>query len=153
MLIDPLDLRTPIAAFNGGVVVDRAMTVLEQQRVPSELVKPISDLMHTFGLSVWIYRGADWYVPDLKGPHVDREAWTVKFEPILMKSLDGLTDDVAKIVGVSDDNDAVAWCCAHDGSFRSVVMARPPGYDVVTGRVGVRPSARSDARRLGWRSP
>jgi Cof subfamily protein (haloacid dehalogenase superfamily) len=112
MLIDPLDLRTPIAAFNGGVVVDRAMTVLEQQRVPSELVKPISDLMHTFDLSVWIYRGADWYVPDLKGPHVDREAWTVKFEPILMKSLDGLTDDVAKIVGVSDDHDAVAKASA-----------------------------------------
>ena len=45
--------------------------------------------MHSFELEVWIYSGADWYVPDLKGPHVDREAWTVKFEPILMNGLDG----------------------------------------------------------------
>ena len=64
--------------------------------------------MTSFGLTVWIYRGADWYVPDPKGPHVDREAWTVKFEPKVMDGLDGLTDRVAKIVGVSDDHDAVA---------------------------------------------
>ncbi len=68
--------------------------------------------MTSFGLSVWIYRGADWYVPDPKGPHVDREAWTVKFEPKVMDGLDGLTDRVAKIVGVSDDHDAVAKASA-----------------------------------------
>jgi Cof subfamily protein (haloacid dehalogenase superfamily) len=108
MLIDPLNLQTPIAAFNGGVVVDRSMAVLEQQILPAELVVPLSDLMHSFDLSVWVYRGADWYVPDLKGAHVDREAWTVKFEPILMGSIDDITDNVAKLVGVSDDHDAVA---------------------------------------------
>ena len=108
MLIEPLDLQTPIAAFNGGLIVDREMTVLEERVLPEELVVPIRDEMTSFGLSVWIYRGADWYVPDPKGPHVDREAWTVKFQPKVMQGLDGLTDRVAKIVGVSDDHDAVA---------------------------------------------
>ena len=108
MLIEPLDLQTPIAAFNGGLIVDREMTVLEERVLPEELVVPIRDEMTSFGLSVWIYRGADWYVPDPKGPHVDREAWTVKFQPKVMHGLDGLTDRVAKIVGVSDDHDAVA---------------------------------------------
>jgi Cof subfamily protein (haloacid dehalogenase superfamily) len=108
MLIEPLDLQTPIAAFNGGLIVDREMTVIEERVLPEELVVPISEEMTSFGLSVWIYRGADWYVPDPKGPHVDREAWTVKFEPQVMDGLDGLTDRVAKIVGVSDDHDAVA---------------------------------------------
>jgi Cof subfamily protein (haloacid dehalogenase superfamily) len=108
MLIDPLNLDTPIAAFNGGVLVDRDMKVIEQRLIPKHLVVPISDLMKSFKLTVWIYRGADWYVPDLNGPHVDREAWTVKFEPKVMKSLDGLTDRVAKIVGVSDDHQAVS---------------------------------------------
>ncbi len=46
--------------------------------------------------------------PIAKGPHVEREAWTVKFEPKVMDGLDGLTDRVAKIVGVSDDHDAVS---------------------------------------------
>ncbi len=108
MLIDPLNLETPIAAFNGGLLVDRDMTIIEERVVPEHLVVPISDLMKSFKLSVWIYRGADWYVPDPNGPHVDREAWTVKFAPKVMKSLDGLTDRVAKIVGVSDDHQAVA---------------------------------------------
>jgi Cof subfamily protein (haloacid dehalogenase superfamily) len=64
--------------------------------------------MTSFDLSVWVYRGADWYVPDAHGPHVEREAWTVKFEPKIMAGLDGLTSDVVKMVGVSDDHDAVS---------------------------------------------
>jgi hypothetical protein len=42
------------------------------------------------------------------GPHVAREAWTVKFEPkVMTDGVNGLTDNVAKLVGVSDDTDAV----------------------------------------------
>jgi len=108
MLVDPLNLDSPIAAFNGGLLVDRDMNVIEQRVIAEHLVLPITDLMKRFKLTVWIYRGADWYVPDPKGPHVDREAWTVKFEPKIMTSLEGLTDRVAKIVGVSDDHQAVA---------------------------------------------
>jgi Cof subfamily protein (haloacid dehalogenase superfamily) len=134
MLIEPLDLETPIAAFNGGLLVDRNMAVIEQRVIPSELVVPISDLIKSFKLTVWIYRGADWYVPDLKGPHVDREAWTVKFQPKLMTSLDGLTDDVVKIVGVSDDHEAVekASAAAHDqfGDHVSAAASQPYYLDV-----------------------
>ncbi len=72
MLVDPLDLQTPIAAFNGGLLVDRDMNVLEQRVVPEDLVVPVADHMTSFKLAVWLYRGAEWYVPDPKGPHVDR---------------------------------------------------------------------------------
>ncbi len=134
MLIEPLDLQTPIAAFNGGLLVDRNMAVIEQRVIPSDLVVPISDLMTSFKLTVWIYRGADWFVPDLKGPHVDREAWTVKFQPKLMTSLDGLTDGVVKIVGVSDDHEAVAKAsaAAHDkfGDHVSAAASQPYYLDV-----------------------
>ena len=107
MLVEPLDLQTPIAAFNGGEVVDRAMTVLEEHTLPEDLVVPLSEHMASFHLDVWLYRGSDWYVPDPKGPHVDREAWTVKFAPKVMHGLDGLTDGVVKMVGVSDDHEAI----------------------------------------------
>ncbi len=134
MLIDPLDLQTPIAAFNGGLLVDRNMAVIEQRVIPSDLVVPISDLITSFKLTVWIYRGADWFVPDLKGAHVDREAWTVKFQPKLMTSLDGLTDGVVKIVGVSDDHEAVAKAstAAHDkfGDHVSAAASQPYYLDV-----------------------
>jgi Cof subfamily protein (haloacid dehalogenase superfamily) len=130
MLIEPLDLQTPIAAFNGGLVVDRSLTVLEERVLPEHLVVPIIDLMKSQGLSVWIYRGADWYVPDPKGPHVDREAWTVKFEPKVMTSLEGLTTRVAKIVGVSDDHDAVAKAskATHEAFGEHVTAAASQPY-------------------------
>jgi Cof subfamily protein (haloacid dehalogenase superfamily) len=134
MLIEPLDLQTPIAAFNGGLIVDRDMTVIEQRTIPEDLVVPIADLMGSFDLSVWIYRGPDWYVPDPKGPHVDREAWTVKFEPKVMSGLEGLTDNVAKIVGVSDDHEAVAQAstAAHErfGDHVTAAASQPYYLDV-----------------------
>jgi Cof subfamily protein (haloacid dehalogenase superfamily) len=90
--------------------------------------------MQSFDLVVWIYRGADWYVPDLKGPHVDREAWTVKFDPTLMSGLDGLTDGVAKMVGVSDDHEAVtkASAAAHDrfGDHVAAAASQPYYLDI-----------------------
>jgi hydroxymethylpyrimidine pyrophosphatase-like HAD family hydrolase len=38
---------------------------------------------------------------------VDREAWTVKFGPTPVSTFDSVSSGVAKIVGVSDDYDAV----------------------------------------------
>jgi Cof subfamily protein (haloacid dehalogenase superfamily) len=134
MLIEPLDLTTPLAAFNGGLVVERDMTVVEQRVIPDDLVAPIIQLLESSSLDVWVYRGADWYVRDLKGPHVEREAWTVKFDPTLVASYDGITDGVAKIVGVSDDHDAVAAAsaAAHDqfGDHISAARSQPYYVDV-----------------------
>lgn len=107
MLIEPLDLHTPIAAFNGGILVDRDMKTIEQKAIPQDLVGPVVDLMRSFDLDVWLYRGAEWFVTDPKGPHVDREAWTVKFDPTVVDNYDDLSEHVAKLVGVSDDHDAV----------------------------------------------
>jgi Cof subfamily protein (haloacid dehalogenase superfamily) len=108
MLIQPLRLRTPIAAFNGGLVVSPDMSTIEQHVVPPGVVAPAVALLESFGLDVWLYRGADWFVRDLDGRHVDREAWTVQFRPTLVTDFDDLTDDIAKIVGVGDDVDRVA---------------------------------------------
>jgi Cof subfamily protein (haloacid dehalogenase superfamily) len=135
MLIQPLDIQTPIAAFNGGVVVDRDMNVLEQRVLPENLVVPVADMMSSFKLDVWLYTGADWYVPSVDGPHVARETWTVKFEPKVMSNgVHGLTDSVAKMVGVSDDHDAVdkATLAVHDkfGDHVSAAASQPYYLDV-----------------------
>jgi Cof subfamily protein (haloacid dehalogenase superfamily) len=130
MLVEPLSITTPIAAFNGGVVVNPDMSVIEQRVLPEELVVPVADLNKSFGLDTWVYRGADWYVPDPAGSHVARETATVRFEPTVMKSLDGLTTDVAKLVGVSDDLDAVARAsqAAHDKFGDHVTASRSQPY-------------------------
>ena len=130
MLVEPLGITTPIAAFNGGVLVHPDMSVIEQRVVPKELVLPVANLNASFGLDTWVYRGADWYVPDPKGAHVARETATVRFEPKVMTGLDGLTSDVAKLVGVSDDLDAVARAAAaaHDQFGDEVTAARSQPY-------------------------
>lgn len=110
MLIEPLELTTRIAAFNGGVFVNSDLFVVEQHVLQQDVVEPIIALLRTHGLDVWLYRGVDWYVPERHGKHVDREEWTVKFPPTVVPDFNGLTSDVAKIVGVSDDLGLVAKC-------------------------------------------
>ena len=45
MLVEPLALKTPLAAFNGGLVVEPDMDVVEQHVVPDELVAPTIELL------------------------------------------------------------------------------------------------------------
>jgi Cof subfamily protein (haloacid dehalogenase superfamily) len=108
MLVEPLALATPIAAFNGGLLASPELEVLEEHTIPDRLVAPALELLASFGLSTWVYRGNDWLVLDPDGAHVEREAHTVRFEPRVVENFDGAASKVAKIVGVSDDHDAVA---------------------------------------------
>jgi Cof subfamily protein (haloacid dehalogenase superfamily) len=134
MLIEPLALDTPLSAFNGGLVVDRGMAVLEQKVVPEALVPAIVAMIESSGLDVWLYRGADWLVRDLKAPHIARESFTVQFAPTLVASFDGMTEGIAKIVGVSDDYELVesVASAAHDefGDHVSAARSQPYYLDV-----------------------
>jgi Cof subfamily protein (haloacid dehalogenase superfamily) len=107
MLIEPLQLTTPIAGFNGGVFARPDMSVIEQRVIPDDLTPQVIELLAGHGMDVWVYRGADWFVRDAEGPHVAREAWTVKFGPTPVASFTPVSAGVAKIVGVSDDHNAV----------------------------------------------
>ena len=134
MLIEPLSLSTPISAFNGGIVTEPDLTVLAQKVIPAELVPSIIAMIESAGLDVWIYRGAEWLVRDLQAPHIARESFTVQFDPTLVESFDGHTEDVAKLVGVSDDHDLVASVAraAHDefGDHISAARSQPYYLDV-----------------------
>src|SRR6478609_12170201 len=110
MLIDDLQLKDPVTAFNGGLFVRPDLSVIRENLLPGEAVQPVIDILIKHKLDVWIYSDKDWFVPSRHGPHVDREEWTVKFPPIVVSNFDGLLNRVAKIVGVSDDLDAVARC-------------------------------------------
>jgi Cof subfamily protein (haloacid dehalogenase superfamily) len=107
MLIGPLELTTPVAAFNGGVFVRPDMSVIEQHTIPDEITPGVIELLEGQGVDVWVYRGADWFVRDPKAPHVDREAWTVKFDPTVVPDFSAVSTQVAKVVAVNDDFDKV----------------------------------------------
>lgn len=134
MLIEPLALRTPIAGFNGGIFVKPDMTILEQHVLAGDVAKRAVEIILKHGMDAWAYCGNDWFVRDVKAPHVAREQWTVKFAPTVVEDLTTVLDKAVKIVGISDDHDLVARCekDAQDalGSKASAARSQPYYLDV-----------------------
>jgi Cof subfamily protein (haloacid dehalogenase superfamily) len=135
MLIEPLKLVQPLAAFNGGVLIQPDLTtVVDQNFLPAGVPEQVIDSIEKHGLDIWIYTATDWFVRDVNGAHVAREQWTVRFPPKVVKTFDGLLGRVAKIVGVSDDLAAVAKCEKDvqqaGGSHISAARSQPYYLDV-----------------------
>jgi Cof subfamily protein (haloacid dehalogenase superfamily) len=137
MLFDVLALDTPIAGFNGGLFVERDLTILEQKTLPADVAEQAIDLIRGGGLDAWIYSGNEWLITKPHAPHVAREAWTVKFEPKVVPDFKGRLNEVAKIVGVSDDLDQVKRCEAEAQALfgqRATANRSQPYYLDVTNK-------------------
>ncbi len=149
MLIGPLGLTTPIPGFNGGMFVGPDMTIIEQHVLPASVAGRVIKAIDEHGLTIWVYRDKDWFVKEKDAPHVAREQWTVKFPPTVVPGFERLLDNVVKIVGVSDDLDAVARCESDTqrafGQQVSAARSQPYYLDVT------HPSANKGAV-VGWMS-
>ncbi len=110
MLIAPLALTTPIAAFNGGLLVNPDLSPIDEQTLPLQTIAPLIETIARHELDVWVYRGAEWLVRDAKAPHVDREQRTVCFSPTVVPDFGEVRQGIVKIVGVGDDLSVVARC-------------------------------------------
>jgi Cof subfamily protein (haloacid dehalogenase superfamily) len=110
MLIEPLGLTEPIAAFNGGVFVHPDLSVMTQSFMRADIAAKAIEAIVRHGLDFWVYTDRDWLVRDPNAPHVAREQWTVKFPPTVVSEFSSHLNRVAKIVGISDDYAAVAHC-------------------------------------------
>ncbi len=62
----------------------------DQRTVPDDILPNVIEAMDKGGLDVSLYRETDWFVRKKDAPHVDREAWTVKFPPKSMGSCSAL---------------------------------------------------------------
>jgi Cof subfamily protein (haloacid dehalogenase superfamily) len=134
MLVQPLSLSLPLAAFNGGLFARPDMTVIEERSIDPALVAPIVALIADHGLDAWLYRGADWLLRDPDAAHVEKEADTVRFAPTVVEDFDAVAEGVAKIVGVSDDlarvAEAEADARAKFGDHVSAARSQPYYLDV-----------------------
>jgi Cof subfamily protein (haloacid dehalogenase superfamily) len=110
MIVEQVNLSTPIAAFNGGMLVEPdTMKVLTQLTLEAETARSVIERVGEFGLDVWVYAGVNWYLRELNTPHREKEERTVQFPPTVVKNFDAaLEQGVAKVVGVSDEYDLVA---------------------------------------------
>jgi Cof subfamily protein (haloacid dehalogenase superfamily) len=154
MLIEPLGLTTPVAAFNGGLFVEPDLvTVLERCTLPADAALEVVDFLERVGLDVWVYRGADWFVRRTDAPHVAREEATVRFAPSVIGNVRDVLEGAVKIVGVSDDLPLVARAEAELRSrvARHACPARSQPYylDVTHPDANKGMVVRYDSRALG----
>jgi hypothetical protein len=68
MLLEALDLDTPIAGFNGGLFIKPDRSILEQKTLPEAVAAEALGLIRKAGLDPWVYRGNDWLVGKADGP-------------------------------------------------------------------------------------
>jgi Cof subfamily protein (haloacid dehalogenase superfamily) len=86
------------------------LQIIEQHVLPSGVTARVIQTIRAHALVPWIYRGQDWFIQDEGALHVAKEQLTVGFAPIVTANFESLLDGVVKVVGVSDDLEAVARC-------------------------------------------
>ena len=133
MLVEPLGMKMPMAAFNGGIIILPDMTVVDERAIPADVAPAVIDTIRAFGLYAWIYRSTEWYVTDPRP-----RTRSGKRRPSSSRHGGAPTtaylDRAVKIVGVSDDHDLVARCEAavqqQFGSQVSAARSQPHYLDV-----------------------
>ena len=134
MVIGPLAIDTPIAGFNGGLFTDTALKPVEECKVPADIAKAVVAMIEKAGLDAWLYAGNDWLIHKLDAPHVAREQKTVQFPPEVVADYADRYGDAVKIVGVSDDHDAIRACAkaVHEafGDRVTAALSQPYYLDV-----------------------
>src|SRR5207248_1739624 len=120
----------PVAAFNGGMIVRPDLSIIEQRLVPAEGARKSIEIIQQHGLHAWIWTANEWYILDPNGPHVAREQHTVNFLATVTGNFEPYMAQAGKIVGVSDDFNAVIRCEAaiHAALGNSVAASRSQPY-------------------------
>lgn len=107
-LVRELQVREPIACFNGALLVGPDETILHQLPMAPAGAQAVANHVFSNGFDLWVYAGTDWYVSNPNGPHVEHQEELMKCKATLLQTHDMAQFHVLKMVGVSDDHDALA---------------------------------------------
>src|SRR5262249_15540935 len=74
MLIAPLAIKAPVAAFNGGLFVSpERLERIEGNPVPVEIARHSIGVLAGKGVGIWIHTEKAWFALDAAGDYVDHE--------------------------------------------------------------------------------
>jgi Cof subfamily protein (haloacid dehalogenase superfamily) len=110
MLVEPLELTTPMGAFNGAVLVKPDLSVISEDLLAQDVARRAVELLESKRVQTWVFTKDDWLVRESCAPYVEHEERTVKFGPIVVANFDAALGAAAKIVGVSEDPECLARC-------------------------------------------
>jgi len=153
MLIAPLGIDTPVAAFNGGLFVNPDLTPIEERLLPGDIAREVVGMILDNKLDAWLYAGSEWLVHWRDAPHVAREQKTVQFEPTVARDFGARIDRAVKIVGVSDDKVKIETCGRRVrerfGTKVSAALSQPYYLDVTNPRANKGSVVEALSRALG----
>lgn len=121
MLIEPLGLRLPFGGFNGGLIVDPTLRVLEKHVIPADTARMAIDALRASGVDIWLFTAGRWLITYDDGRYVPHERATIMTAPATVTSFDEFVDDACKIVGVSADPGKLERC---EASVRETLGGR-----------------------------
>jgi Cof subfamily protein (haloacid dehalogenase superfamily) len=110
MLIEPLDIRLPLGAFNGSLIVDPTLEVLQRTIISASAAWIAINALKASGIDIWLFTTDRWLITRNDGRYVPREQRTIRMNPDIVSDLGEFTNDACKIVGVSADPDKLARC-------------------------------------------
>lgn len=111
-LIDALQLTEPIAAFNGAAVFTPDYKILSQLVLERGDASRVATIILDHGLDLWIFRGSEWWVSRINGPHTEGHIKALGHPPRYLGQDYTMCTTANKLVGVSDNYDAVKRCQA-----------------------------------------
>lgn len=133
-LVHELQVREPFACFNGALFVGPDDTVLHELVMATRDAQTVADRIVQSGFDLWVWTDTDWYVSNPTGPHVahHEEQMGRKASPLTTNDMSKFR--VLKLVGVSDDHDALAQAekgfGSLEGSSFSATRSSPYYLDV-----------------------
>ena len=101
-LVATLDLRLPLATFNGGTLVRPDLGVIKTYWLSSRAASATLDLLDRRDVEAWVFVDGDWRLRNSDGPYVAANRRTVGFDPMIVHGFGDVIDRIDKIVGVSD---------------------------------------------------
>jgi Cof subfamily protein (haloacid dehalogenase superfamily) len=107
-LVSRLSVREPLACFNGALIVSPDAKVLHKVCLIPADAQAAADRILSHGFDLWVWTEDDWYVTNADGPHVAHHAAEMGRKPTLLTNRNVKQYEVLKLVGVSDDHDALA---------------------------------------------
>jgi Cof subfamily protein (haloacid dehalogenase superfamily) len=107
-LIQLLQIREPVACFNGALISSPDGKTLRELPMLASDAQTVADNIRKLGLDLWLFTATEWYVSNPTGARVQHHEglWGGKATPL--ENYDMSQYHVLKLVGVSENYDLVA---------------------------------------------
>jgi Cof subfamily protein (haloacid dehalogenase superfamily) len=109
-LIEPLQIRLPIGAFNGSCIVDPELNPIEQHTIPPSATQRCIDLLNEFGTDIWLFTNDRWLLRDSNGQYVPMERRAIRSDPTIVADFTPYLSEACKVVGSSADAALLQRC-------------------------------------------